>query len=188
MTPDGGDILLPIARAAIARTLGEQARAREEAPWLSEPGASFVTLRKHGELRGCIGSLEARRALLLDVKSNAVAAAFRDPRFEPVSCSEFAEIRIEVSLLSSVTRLEVHREDDVLARLRPHEDGVILEYGPHRGTFLPQVWESLPEPASFLRQLKRKAGLPESFWSTGIRLSRYTVLKWSETEALPELH
>jgi AmmeMemoRadiSam system protein A len=188
MPPESGDILLPIARAAIQRTWGLQAQAPEDAGWLADLGATFVTLRMHGELRGCMGSLAAHRPLLLDVKSNAVAAAFRDPRFSPLSRVEFADIRIEVSLLSRLTPLDVEGEADALARLRPNEDGVVLEYGPHRGTFLPQVWENLPEPSSFLRQLKRKAGLPETFWSEGIRLSRYTVLKWSETEAAPQLH
>jgi AmmeMemoRadiSam system protein A len=188
MTPDRGEILLQIARAAIARALGVQATAREDARWLTEPGASFVTLKERGELRGCLGSLEARRSLLLDIKSNAVAAAFRDPRFAPVSYAELPEIRIEVSVLSPLTAIEAYREEDALARLRPHEDGVVLEYGSHRGTFLPQVWESLPEPTDFLRQLKRKAGLPESFWSAEIRLSRYTVLKWREADALTARH
>lgn len=182
MTPDAGTVLLPIARATIARSLGVAVAAREDAPWLTELGATFVTLKKSGALRGCIGSLEARRMLLVDVKSNAVAAAFRDPRFPPVTAWELDEIRIEVSLLSPMQPIDFESEDDATARLRPFEDGVVLEYGGARGTFLPQVWEDLPDPAAFLSQLKRKAGLPLSFWASDLRLFRYTVSKWSETE------
>jgi len=184
MTPDAGSVLLPIARSAIARSWGMEVRAREDVPWLAEPGATFVTLRKHGALRGCIGSLEARRPLLVDVRANAVAAAFRDPRFPPVTPSEFDEVRIEVSLLSPLSRIDFFAgEDDAAARLQPCVDGVVLEYGTARGTFLPQVWEDLPDPASFLQQLKRKAGLPSSFWAPEVRLYRYSVFKWIETEA-----
>lgn len=183
MTPDAGTVLLTIARAAIARPLGAFVATREDAPWLAEPGATFVTLKKNGALRGCIGSLEACRPLLLDLKSNAVAAAFRDPRFPPVGHGELDEIRIEVSLLSPLVAIDCESEDAALSRLRPFEDGVVLEYGAQRGTFLPQVWEDLPEPACFLGELKRKAGLPVSFWSEGVRLFRYTVAKYDETEA-----
>jgi len=182
MRAEIGTVLLLIARAAIARALGTEVVAQEDAPWLAERGATFVTLRKGGSLRGCIGSLEAHRPLLLDVKANAVAAAFRDPRFLPVTYLELDEIRIEVSLLSPISAIEFESEDDALACLRPFEDGVVLEYGTHRGTFLPQVWEDLPDPAMFLNQLKRKAGLSASFWADDIRLSRYSVSKWFETE------
>jgi AmmeMemoRadiSam system protein A len=182
MTPDAGTVLLPIARAEIARPLGAFAPAREDAPWLGEPGATFVTLKKNGALRGCIGSLEARRPLLVDLKSNAVAAAFRDPRFPPLSHEELDEIRIEVSLLSPLAAIEFESEVEALARLRPFEDGIVLEYGARRGTFLPQVWEDLPEPAQFLGELKRKAGLSASFWSDGVRLFRYSVAKYIEAE------
>jgi hypothetical protein len=183
MTPDAATTLLSIARAAIARPLGTFVAAREDAPWLGEPGATFVTLKKNGALRGCIGSLEARRPLIVDLKSNAVAAAFRDPRFPPLSHEEFEEVRIEVSLLSPLAPIEFASERDALGQLRPFEDGVVLEYGGVRGTFLPQVWEELPDAARFLGELKRKAGLPGSFWSEGVRLFRYTVTKYIETEA-----
>lgn len=183
MTPDAATVLLPIARAAIARPLGALVPAREDAPWLGEPGATFVTLRKKGALRGCIGSLDAHRPLLADLKANAVAAAFRDPRFPPLSHEELDEIRIEVSVLSPLARIEFASEDEALSCLRPGEDGVVLEYDGARGTFLPQVWEDLPEPARFLGELKRKAGLSASFWSDGVRLFRYSVAKYAETEA-----
>jgi hypothetical protein len=182
MAPDAGTVLLPIARAAIAHNLGADVAAREDAPWLGDPGATFVTLRKRGELRGCIGTLEARRPLLADVKSNAVAAAFRDPRFPPVTLLELEAIRIEISLLSPLRPIDFESEEDAVARLRPFEDGIVLEYGAARGTFLPQVWEDLPDPVNFLSQLKRKAGLPSSFWARDVRLFRYAVSKWIETE------
>lgn len=175
-----GATLLPIARATIARQLGTAMTAREDAAFLREPGATFVTLKREGELRGCIGSLEAHRPLLDDVKHNARAAAFLDPRFRPVSLREFDAIRVEVSLLTPAEPLTFADEADLLAQLRPHVDGLILSYGPNRGTFLPQVWESLPEPEAFLAHLKHKAGLPANFWSDELRAARYGVEKWSE--------
>lgn len=181
MPDDRGKIMLDIARAAIASHLGRVAAADESALWLSEPGACFVTLTVKGELRGCIGSLEPYRPLREDLKRNALAAAFGDPRFAPLSEGELAAVRLEVSLLSPVAPLEFLDEADAVAQLRPGVDGVILEYGRNRGTFLPQVWEQLPEPREFFRHLKMKAGLPPTFWADGIRLSRYTVEKWQES-------
>jgi len=177
---DKGEVLLPLARATIARQLGLRLTACEDAAFLQETGATFVTLKRDGQLRGCIGSLEARRALLDDVKHNARAAAFLDPRFSPVSLREFDEIHVEVSLLSAATPIHFRDEADVVAQLRPDVDGLILEHGRHRGTFLPQVWDSLPEASEFFAHLKNKAGLPMDFWSAEIRVSRYTVEKWSE--------
>src|SRR4051794_17690977 len=138
MDSHAGQILLPIARAAIARELGRSAAASEDAEWLREPGATFVTLKQGAQLRGCIGSLEAYRPLLQDVKSNAVAAAFRDPRFPPLSTSELDRTRIEVSLLSKQEPLVFDDEAQALAQLRPGIDGIVFEYGYHRSTFLPQ--------------------------------------------------
>jgi hypothetical protein len=175
-----GATLLKLARSEIASKLGQPAAKPVEADWLRKPGASFVTLTRQGELRGCIGTLEAHRSLAVDVRENAVAAAFRDPRFMPLSLDEFGDIRVEVSLLSPTEPLEVASEADALARLRPNVDGVVFEYGHYRSTFLPQVWEQLPEPAEFLAHLKRKAGLSMDFWSESVRLSRYTVSKWKE--------
>lgn len=172
--------LLVVARDAIAERLGVPATGYRPAEWLLAPGASFVTLTREGALRGCIGSLEAYRPLLDDVRANAVAAALRDPRFPPLSAAELPHTRIEVSLLSVPEEMDIASEADALAALRPGIDGVILRYGQARGTFLPQVWESLPRPADFLAQLRRKAGLPADFWDDGIRLARYTVHKWKE--------
>ena len=181
-----GETLLKLARSEIASRLGQAVTAPAQAGWLQEPGASFVTLTRQGELRGCIGTLEAHRPLGIDVRENAVAAAFRDPRFMPLSRAEFAAVRVEVSLLSPAEPLEARDESAALAALRPGVDGVVFEYGHYRSTFLPQVWEQLPEPAAFLAHLKRKAGLPADFWAEQVRLSRYTVSKWKEKETAHE--
>ncbi len=182
MPDDRGRIMLAIARAAIATHLGLAAAADENAPWLSGPGACFVTLTIKGELRGCIGSLVQYRPLLEDLKENSLAAAFSDPRFAPLSELELATVRVEVSLLSPVVPLDFRDEADAVAQLRPGVDGVILQYGQNRGTFLPQVWEQLPTPGEFFGHLKMKAGLPPTFWADGVRLSRYTVEKWQESD------
>lgn len=176
-----GPILLAIARAAISGALGHSLHADESAPWLQVPGATFVTLTRHGELRGCIGSLEAHRPLLADIKANALAAAFRDPRFPPLREDELNELRIEVSLLSPLSPIVFANEQDALQQLRPNVDGIVFEYGAYRSTFLPQVWEQLPEPAGFMAHLKNKAGLSPGFWAEGVKLSRYGVSKWKES-------
>ena len=176
-----GQILLPIARAAIARELGQQTTAAEDAEWLREPGATFVTLKQREQLRGCIGSLQARRPLLEDVKSNAVAAALRDPRFPALRAEELDATRIEVSLLSKQQPIAFQDEAHALAQLRPGVDGIVFEYGYHHSTFLPQVWEDLPDAAEFMAHLKHKAGLPPDFWEPGVKLARYTVSKWTES-------
>jgi AmmeMemoRadiSam system protein A len=178
-----GSTLLKLARSEIASKLGHDVSSPAQAGWLAEPGASFVTLTRQGELRGCIGTLEAHRPLGLDVRENAVAAAFRDPRFMPLTRVEFDEIRVEVSVLSPSEILVVASEEHALATLRPNVDGVVFEYRHYRSTFLPQVWEQLPEPAAFMAHLKRKAGLPMDFWAEEVRLSRYTVSKWKESSA-----
>jgi uncharacterized protein len=182
MPTERGEVLLPIARAAIARALGVTVAADETAPWLAELGACFVTLTQYGELRGCIGTLQAYQSLLDNVKNNAVAAALHDPRFAPLSVQELGITTIEISLLSPTQPLAFKNEADALAQLRPGMDGVVFEYSHHRSTFLPQVWEQLPQPKQFMAHLKHKAGLPEDFWAEGIKLSRYTVTKWHEKE------
>jgi len=182
MSIEKGEILLPIARAAISCVLEVPRAADESAPWLAEHGACFVTLTQFGELRGCIGSLQAHRSLLEDVKNNAVSAALRDPRFTPLSAKEFDITTVEVSLLSATQAMVVRDEADALAQLRPQVDGIVFEYGQYRSTFLPQVWENLARPRDFLAMLRRKAGLPDDFWAAGVKLSRYTVTKWSESE------
>ena len=177
-----GRALLTIARSAIGTHFGFSSAADASHAALAQPAATFVTLRRMGELRGCIGSLEPIRPLGVDVRENALAAAFRDPRFAPLDVSEFDATSVEVSLLSASVRLDVADEEDLVARLCPGADGVILEFGGRRATFLPQVWESNPDPRGFLAALKRKAGLSEAFWSRRINVSRYRVSKWAERE------
>jgi AmmeMemoRadiSam system protein A len=184
MTIERGAILLPIARASIARALNVPCTAEESASWLAEPGACFVTLTQGGELRGCIGSLQAHRPLLADVKSNAVSAAMHDPRFTPLTIEELDVTTVEISLLSTSKEMIFRDEADALSQLRPGVDGLIFEYNHYRSTFLPQVWENLAEPRDFLALLRRKAGLPDDFWAEGVKLSRYTVTKWSESESI----
>jgi len=180
MSADRGKVLLPIARAAISSTFSLPHAADESAPWLAEHGACFVTLTQGGELRGCIGTLQAHRPLLADVKSNAVAAALHDPRFAPLSAAELDITSVEISLLSPTQTMDVTNEADALAQLRPGVDGIVFEYRHYRSTFLPQVWEQLPQPGQFLAHLKRKAGLPDKFWAEEVKLSRYSVTKWRE--------
>jgi hypothetical protein len=177
---DQGHTLLKLAREAIAAELGALLPAAPEQAWLDAPGATFVTLTQQGDLRGCIGSLQAYRPLLEDIRANAVAAAFHDPRFPPLKVSELATTRVEVSLLSPMQPMPFDSEAGALAQLRPGIDGVVIEYMHHRSTFLPQVWEQLPTAQEFMAHLKRKAGLPGDFWAPDVRLARYTVEKWKE--------
>jgi hypothetical protein len=176
---EAGRTLLALARAAIEARLLGTARA-VDAPWLAQAGATFVTLTRDGQLRGCLGSLEARRPLGEDVAENALAAAFRDPRFEPVTADEWPRLRVEVSLLSAPKALHFADEAALLAELVPGEDGVILEAEGRRATFLPQVWEGLPDKRQFLRELVRKAGLPADTRLARCKLWRYRVVKWKE--------
>ncbi len=178
-----GNVLLAIARAAIAHEFGHAQPVDDSAPWLLQPGACFVTLTRKQHLRGCIGSLQAERPLLDDVRKNALAAAFHDPRFDPLTEAEFAEIALEISLLSAIEPIRFTSEDDAIGQLQPHIDGVIFEYGHHRGTYLPQVWEKLSEPREFLTSLKYKAGLPPDFWDAEVKLARYAVTSWCESDS-----
>ena len=142
-------------------------------PDLTERRATFVTLQKHGQLRGCIGMLEATRPLAEDVAQNAFAAAFKDPRFPALSADEFSDLSIHISILTPAEPLAFSSEQDLIGQLQPGIDGLILQDGFRRGTFLPSVWETLPNPEQFLRHLKQKAGLPSDYWSDNIRIYRY---------------
>jgi AmmeMemoRadiSam system protein A len=176
-----GQALLTIARNAVAGKLDlPKTPAPAAQPEFQQPAATFVTLTIDGQLRGCIGRLQASRPLAEDVAANAIAAAFDDPRFPPLRREEFAAVRFEVSLLSPAEDFPVRDEADACARLRPGIDGVILSHGCRHATFLPQVWESLPKPERFLAELKRKAGLSADFWSPDLLLLRYEVKKWQE--------
>lgn len=183
---DAGHVLLPLARAAIATELGLPRTAREDVPWLKQHGACFITLMDGDNLRGCIGTLRAHRALAEDVKANAVAAAFRDPRFRPLAAEEFTAVALEISVLSTLEPMTFADEPDALRQLRAGLDGVVFEYGHHTSTFLPQVWENLREPSEFLEHLKYKAGLPPDFWDREVKLVRYTVTKWREADLRDE--
>ena len=185
LSPTDRQYLLKLAREAIACHLrGEDPPSvdLDTLPEsLSRDGACFVTLTKHGALRGCIGSLEARRALVLDVRENAVAAAFHDPRFPPVRLEELDDLHVEVSVLSSPQPLSYDGPDDLIAQLRPGVDGVVIERGWNRATFLPQVWEKLPDPRQFLEHLCIKAFLPaDAYRSPGLDVYTYQVEKFHE--------
>jgi AmmeMemoRadiSam system protein A len=176
-----GSALLVTARNAIAERFGFTGHSVDPLPELAEPAATFVTLTQSGQLRGCIGTLEAHQPLARDVAMNAVAAAFRDRRFAPLRQEEFALTRVEVSrAIESSFEGRPASEADALARLRPGIDGLILACDGRRATFLPQVWESLPTPQQFMAQLKLKAGLPADFWHANLILARYGVRKWKE--------
>ncbi|AWI80971.1 AMMECR1 domain-containing protein [Parazoarcus communis] len=177
---DPGPRLLARARQAIGHHLGLAPEPADDAR-LAQRGACFVTLTIDGALRGCIGSIRPQRTLADDVTTNAVAAASRDPRFPPLTADEFAQVRIEVSLLSSPDFVEFTDEADLLRQITPHEDGLILFAGCRSATFLPQVWEQLPQPEHFLAALKQKAGMDPDRPVTGMMAARFSVRKWEET-------
>jgi AmmeMemoRadiSam system protein A len=175
--------LLSIARQSIETGL-ETGRPlavdpSDFAPPLQETRATFVTLHIGDALRGCIGHLEAGQPLVSDVADNAFSAAFRDPRFTPLAALELPDLQIHISVLTPAEPISFSSEQDLVAQLQPGIDGLILEVGPARGTFLPSVWDSLPEPAQFLAQLKRKAGLSADYWSDQVRVSRYRTESFS---------
>ena len=188
--PSTPDAARPDPAGPAARRTGPEAAAHSpaetaaHAAWLDAPGASFVTLTSGrapgGALRGCIGSLEARRPLRADVEANAVAAALHDPRFAPLTARELDDTVVEVSVLSAPAALPAADEAELLARLRPGVDGVVLSACGRRATFLPQVWEQLPDPADFLARLRRKAGLPADYWGRDVIVETYTVTAWQE--------
>lgn len=173
------DAILEVARQGVAYAVRHGAPMPIDPelhpPELRRPGATFVTLRRAGKLRGCVGSLEAQHPLVVDLAENAFRAACADGRFPPLREDELADLEVHVSVLSPLERLEVASEKELLERLRPGVDGLVLTDGSHRGTFLPEVWRSLPDPRAFVRELKRKAGLPLDHWSDTLRIDRYTV-------------
>jgi AmmeMemoRadiSam system protein A len=151
--------------------------------WLKQQRACFVTLESHGQLRGCIGSLEAHRPLAEDIVHNAISAATQDYRFAPLEADE--PIRITISVLSPLTPLVASDEHALLRQLKPEQDGVVFQAGRHRATFLPIVWQSLPDPAQFISELKRKAGLPGDYWSDSVRIWRYRTESFGEEGEAP---
>ncbi len=180
-------VLLRVAREAIRSRLERRPLPileRERIPpSLWRPGASFVTLTIDGRLRGCIGSLQAYRPLVEDVQQNAIAAAFHDPRFPPLTPQDFARVLIEISILSAPRPLAFESPEALVRKLRPGVDGVVLHYRGRRATFLPQVWEQLPDPIDFLGNLAYKAGLPPDAWRwPGVQIETYQVEKFTERE------
>jgi len=174
-----GRTLVAIARAAIESALDQkEAPPLPDAGWLKLRGAAFVTLTKGGQLRGCIGSLEIGRPLGEDAAANARAAAFEDPRFPKLTRAEWPEVSVEVSVLSAPRPMRFADEADLLAQLKPGEDGVILEHDGKRATYLPQVWEGIPDKRIFLSELIKKAGLPADTRLARCKLQRYRVRKF----------
>ena len=184
LTPQQQQKLLKVARESIQYGLQHRHAMSVDADaygeQLQQQGACFVTLYKKGALRGCIGTLQPYQPLVSDVAEHARAAAFSDPRFPPLGPDEFVDIVISVSVLGKPSAISFSDEEDLVTQLRPSQDGLIFEDGGNRGTFLPSVWESLPEPRQFLQQLKRKAGLPVDYWSDSLKISRYTTQSFSE--------
>jgi hypothetical protein len=187
LSPQDCDQLLRIARESIGAGLrGDGALEVNPATMadsLNEELGAFVTLTHRESLRGCIGSMEAVEPLAQTVAGSAYGAAFRDPRFPPLAPDEFEQIRIEISVLSAMEIIPVDSRYALLAQMKPGIDGILLEDGRHRSTFLPKVWEQLPDPDRFLEQLLAKAGLPVDHWSSRMQVHRYTTLSFSEGDA-----
>lgn len=183
LAQDERNTLLDVARASIRHGLAH-GRALAVSPGdypppLQATAATFVTLQINGDLRGCIGTLEAHRPLIADVAANAWAAAFRDTRFPPLAPAEENLLELHISVLTTPEPFAVRDEADLLAKLRPGVDGLVLADGMRRATFLPSVWEQLPDPREFVAHLKRKAGLPARHWSATMRAERYQVEEFS---------
>ena len=175
--------LLAIAKQSIAHGLEKHQalsiNPSDYDPELQLARASFVTLHINDNLRGCIGSLEARQALVEDIAYNAHAAAFSDPRFGALKAKEFPLLHYHISILSDSSAMNFVSEEDLIQQIRPNIDGLIIQERGHRGTFLPSVWEQLPNSVDFLQHLKQKAGLSSNYWSDSIQVSRYTVESFS---------
>lgn len=171
--------LLAIARGTLEACFGGPQVARPDAAWLAEPKAVFVTITKHGQLRGCVGQLAAHLPLFDAVRTAAKAAAFEDARFAPLQAAELDEVQIEVSVLSPLESVAAEDEADLLEQLRPGVDGLVLTHGAASGVFIPEVWKQLPDKRQFVTHLKRKAGLPEH-WLPGTRAQRFTAQCWEE--------
>lgn len=182
--PEGQRVLLELARGSLDRAVrGARAEAPDPATLpapLHPPGACFVTLTKDGALRGCIGSLEPHRPLWQDAMANAAAAGLRDPRFAPVVADELALLALAISVLTPREPVAAPSREELLAALRPEIDGLVLIEGARRATFLPKVWEQLPEPERFLGHLMIKAGLPARYWSPTVRFERYGSVDFGE--------
>jgi AmmeMemoRadiSam system protein A len=192
-TEENGRRLVEFARQTIVHALGGPSAVRPAGAWFERPAATFVTLTRSGALHGCIGSIVPRRTMLDDVEHNALAAAFSDPRSPPYRAEHLPEMGVEVTLLGPLEKMEFTDEADAIRQMVPHVDGLVLRFSGFRGTFLPQVWDSLEDPAHFLDELKVKAGLRPDFWAPGVEISRFRVQKWGGRrpaeagEAAPEV-
>ncbi|WP_027371620.1 AmmeMemoRadiSam system protein A [Desulfovermiculus halophilus] len=188
LTQEQGQTLLDLARTTLIQELdGDQDRLpakldqRLRDPVFDQNLGTFVTLHLHGNLRGCIGSLVGSEPLRDNIRSNARNAAFRDPRFPPLTKGELTDVDIEISVLTTPQPLDYASTDDLVRKLRPGKDGVILQKGTAQSTFLPQVWEQLPEPDAFLSNLCLKAGLPSTAWKDGdLQIFTYQVQSFAE--------
>ncbi len=180
LTQNDKNRLLDIARQSIAYGLKHKmplpVNINDYSADLQTHCASFVTLNIKHQLRGCIGALKAYQPLITDVSEHAFAAAFKDPRFEPVTETEYKQLDIHISILTPAEDMHCTSEHELLQQLQPNIDGLILKSGSHQATFLPSVWESLPDSQQFVQQLKIKAGLDKSFWSEDIQLQRYHTI------------
>ncbi len=186
LTDRQGQLLVRLARATIAKELGiSEHNGLEygfEEPIFKEKLGVFVTLKIKGQLRGCIGSLSGEESIYAGVKRNAVNAAFNDPRFSQLTPDEFSRVDIEVSILTKPQALQYKDGNDLLNCLRPNVDGVIIRKGIACATFLPQVWDQLPQPENFLSHLCNKAGLNMDSWKDGdLEVETYIVQKFQET-------
>ena len=186
LAPEQRATLMGVARQSIEHGLAHGqplvAHPSEYHRDLKAVRASFVTLQLLGRLRGCIGHLEAVQPVVVDVAENAFAAAFRDPRFAPLTEAEWPEVDVHLSLLTPPEPMRFSDEADLIAQIRPGEDGLILQDGPNRGTFLPSVWESLPDRVQFLTHLKHKAGLAANHWSEQVEVYRYHTESFGEQD------
>jgi AmmeMemoRadiSam system protein A len=185
LTANEKTVLLDLARQALRDgVIGKPLKPLELSelpPRLKHPGATFVTLTIKGELRGCIGSLEAKRPLAEDVRYHAVAAALEDYRFPPVEKEEIPHISIEISRLTEPQKVQFNDPDALLTILRPGVDGVILVEGVRRATFLPQVWAKVPDAETFLSMLSRKMGKPSNYWrGETVNIFKYQVEEFHE--------
>ena len=190
ITRDQGRLLLDMARNSIAHALAAPGTGKGkdvDASFLNQKRGVFVSLHKQGLLRGCIGTIEPISTIKDAVNENAVFAALKDSRFSPVSRKELDQIDIEVSVLTQPVSLEYKDPDDLLSRLVPHQDGVVLQKGYRKATFLPQVWAQLPSAQAFLSHLCLKAGLNADAWEKEqLTISVYQVQSFSETQQAPE--
>ena len=185
LTDDERAYLLALARKSIDNylkhtslpSLQKEAMSKN----LREQGASFITLTYKGYLRGCVGALDPYQSLAEDVREHAIAAAFQDFRFPPVQSNEMKDISIEISYLTQPKLLSYENSDDLLQKIRPEIDGVVIQDGVRRATFLPQVWEKILDPSAFMNQLSLKLGVPADFWRTGdLTVETYQVQEFHE--------